>query len=406
VFDEVHFATYAGQYAAGVAHFDMHPPLGKLIYAAGLTLTGGAADPPREFLTVRWDNERHAAAATVIDRPFGAFPYEALRRIGGIFGILLPIAFYFFLVAIGIGQGSALIAAALIVLENAMLLETRLVLMNFKKNPFPVAGGLLWGAALGVKLVAGLFIAPVLVAAYLSAELRPLALRFAAAAAVALGAILLLNGFFFSPQDRVGALLSLMPGDAGAVRSREVNALQASLVEAFFGGASYVAGETAAVRAEERRIDSRWYEWPTMGGVMPYYYAGTNHAFLELRGNPVVWFGSGIALLAGFGYLALRLWQARTKQEFTDTLARERTLTLLVSGYLFITLVFALIVHRPAFLYHYFPALLFALGVLAWLCDRIAEKLPAGMHRAAAAGGLIALVALGFFVTAPTTFGF
>jgi dolichyl-phosphate-mannose--protein O-mannosyl transferase len=46
VFDEAHFATYSSQYATGRMPIDIHPPLGKLIYAGVLTLV----DPLRLHL--------------------------------------------------------------------------------------------------------------------------------------------------------------------------------------------------------------------------------------------------------------------------------------------------------------------------------------------------------------------
>src|SRR3989338_10653824 len=40
VFDEVHFGKFASSYLNGSYHFYIHPPLGKMILAAGGSLTG------------------------------------------------------------------------------------------------------------------------------------------------------------------------------------------------------------------------------------------------------------------------------------------------------------------------------------------------------------------------------
>ena len=44
LFDEVHFATYAADYVQHRAYYDIHPPLGPLMYAEGLSFV-----LPRKF---------------------------------------------------------------------------------------------------------------------------------------------------------------------------------------------------------------------------------------------------------------------------------------------------------------------------------------------------------------------
>ena len=46
-FDEMHFGRYAGMYLRNTFYFDIHPPLGKLLFAAAASY--GGFDPEFKF---------------------------------------------------------------------------------------------------------------------------------------------------------------------------------------------------------------------------------------------------------------------------------------------------------------------------------------------------------------------
>ena len=183
LFDEVHFATYAADYVQHRAYYDIHPPLGKLMYAAVLSFV-----MPRnffgtsQFVIIKMNQETKNLDVTDAGVPFGDFPYVPLRAASAVVGVLLVLAFYKFLRALGLSTIGSLLGAFFVTFENALLLDTRLILLNsmfmafgflalafyFQKNRRPWLAGTLWGLALSVKLSAIVFSAPIFITYYLT----------------------------------------------------------------------------------------------------------------------------------------------------------------------------------------------------------------------------------------------
>ncbi len=119
-------------------------------------------------------------------------------------------------------------------------------------------------------------------------------------------------------------------------------------------------------------FESRWYTWPLilrpvwyyMGSLLP---AGTVASIAAL-GSPVVWWGG----LAGMVWVALRLPGANRSQQFS------RWFLLLLYAAQLLPWVF---VSRATFIYHYFPAMPFALLGLGAAIDRLADRRPAAAKR-------------------------
>lgn len=176
-FDEAHFATYAGDYLDRQAFYDIHPPLGKLIYASVLFLaSGGARFNDYQFVAYS-PNDNGGPLYVETNLPYGSFPYVPLRVTSSIFGLLLIAAFYAFLRSIGMTTTGALLGAFLVAFENALLLQTKLIFIDgmyltfgllalalyFKRPRWTMAAGVLFALALGVKLIAVIFAGPVIV---------------------------------------------------------------------------------------------------------------------------------------------------------------------------------------------------------------------------------------------------
>src|SRR5476651_814828 len=102
VFDEVYFKVYAGDYLKGSYYFDPHPPLGKL-------LLGGWA----------WLTHLDPAVLT------GSDPAVALRVLPAIAGALIIPVFYLLLRQLGASRRMATLGGALLLLDNALLVESR-----------------------------------------------------------------------------------------------------------------------------------------------------------------------------------------------------------------------------------------------------------------------------------------
>jgi dolichyl-phosphate-mannose-protein mannosyltransferase len=129
---------------------------------------------------------------------------------------------------------------------------------------------------------------------------------------------------------------------------------------------------------------SKWYTWPLM--VRSIFYWVKGDARIYLIGNPVVWWGSTVALLA-----ALVLIIRRRVIHAPGTL-------LVMAGAWVMNLLPFIGISRVMFLYHYSIALIWAVLMLAWFADRWQKP-----ERTVLASVAIALVAFAFF--APLSYG-
>ncbi len=136
-------------------------------------------------------------------------------------------------------------------------------------------------------------------------------------------------------------------------------------------------------------FESRWYTWPLI--LRPvWYYMGTllpegTVASIAVLGNPIVWWGG----LAGLLWTALRLPRTGPGQRFS------RWFVLLLYLIQLLPWVF---VSRATFLYHYFPAMPFALLGLGGALDLFRDRCPraAGRLTLLLCGGAAALFVLFF----------
>ena len=118
VFDEAHFATYASDYAVGRPFFDIHPPLGKLLYALPLL---AASPEARDIEFVRFGNQAGERFTTISTNRvlYDAFPYISLRLLSVLFGALLIVAVYAFLTALSGSPVVGLLGAVFVALDSA-----------------------------------------------------------------------------------------------------------------------------------------------------------------------------------------------------------------------------------------------------------------------------------------------
>ena len=101
--------------------------------------------------------------------------------------------------------------------------------------------------------------------------------------------------------------------------------------------------------------------------------------------------------------LTLFLRSARGKAVSVD-----RPMLLLLAGYLTSMLPFMFFVSRPTYPYHYLPALLFAIGLAAWMLGRelgFSHGTPTAQQERWIAA-IVFAVLVGFFLAASATFGF
>lgn len=414
VSDEAHFATHASEYAQRKAHFDLHPPLGKLLYA-GMLLT--APEQSREGMFVEVFNKDGFGASRTIPVAFESYPYIRLRILHALFGILVPVLMYALLRRLGISERAALLGTALAALENALLLQTRLITLDGMYLTFgflaliaAVAGristtGIFLGLSLGVKLVGVVFFAPILAAVFLSrktgnfvrATLRILAI------ALAVPAGLKVLGFIIIPaREHMQRLYDLgfvaspsLAGSSISFLDSFLSFLGVLVIDSLLSFTTYLgyAGGPASDLA------SAWYAWPVMSGIMP-YVSIADGCLLLFAGNPIVW---AYALLAVLAVPLLLYVRKRNRHEHEEESISAAAPLILLAGYAGSILPFATVIQRSAYIYHYLPSLLFGICLFAWLVDEATKLASLARYRRMIFLGAGAAAIIGFVTMLPFT---
>lgn len=116
VFDEVHFGGFATKYIKGRFFMDVHPPLAKLL----ITLAGWLAgfDGEFDFKDIGKDYLEPGV------------PYVAMRLLPAIMGVLSVPTMFLTLKAAGCKTFTAAMGAALILFENGLVTQSRLILLD------------------------------------------------------------------------------------------------------------------------------------------------------------------------------------------------------------------------------------------------------------------------------------
>ncbi|KAI9012304.1 dolichyl-phosphate-mannose,protein O-mannosyl transferase [Hyaloraphidium curvatum] len=169
VFDEVHFGKFASYYLRRTYFFDVHPPLGKMLIA----LVGWMVGYNGHF---DFDNIGD-------DYVKNNVPYVALRSLSAILGGLLVPLVVDLGRRLGFGMGASVLAGAMVLFDNALISQSRLILLdsmlifntilaaycwvrffNERHSPYSkkwwgwiFATGFMLAAAMGIKMV-GLFV--------------------------------------------------------------------------------------------------------------------------------------------------------------------------------------------------------------------------------------------------------
>ena len=114
VFDEVHFGKFVSGYLTGQYFFDIHPPLGKLAIAGMARIAGFT--PGFDFLN--------------IGEQYPNYQYMWLRFLPALFGSLLAPLIYLLTLRISRATWAARMAALFIVFENALLVQSKFILID------------------------------------------------------------------------------------------------------------------------------------------------------------------------------------------------------------------------------------------------------------------------------------
>ncbi|KAJ5397099.1 hypothetical protein N7509_005212 [Penicillium cosmopolitanum] len=116
VFDEVHFGGFASKYIKGRFFMDVHPPLAKLL----ITLAGWLAgfDGEFDFKDIGKDYLEPGV------------PYVAMRLLPAILGVLTVSLMFLTLKATGCRSVTAVLGAGIVIFDNALTTQSRLILLD------------------------------------------------------------------------------------------------------------------------------------------------------------------------------------------------------------------------------------------------------------------------------------
>lgn len=410
VFDETYFRTFAGHYLDGQYFFDIHPPFVKLLFAGFANLLGIESEQ-------------------LISGDPAAVVLRVLPALAG--AALVPLV-YVLLRQFGLGRRVATIGAVLVLLDNALLVESRFILMDsilLLAGLGALASYVAMRRAKSVTRWVWLVVTALLIAVVVSTKWSGLAIGGL------IGLCWLVDGIRYKIDWRrligeAAAVImivatvyvslfmihfSLLPktGDGDAFMSPKFQSL---LVDgpvydkgarmAFWDKFMELNEEMYTAQSSLNDVShpyaSKWYSWPVQArGV--YYWQGieTNglQGHIYLIGNPVVWWGSVVGVLA-----ALLTWLIRPR-----LLGRRRMLVaFLLVGYAVNFVPFAFI-DRPMFLYHYLFALIFAILLTSVMLGRLFDWQQRKYGKKAVAqttGGILIVALLGFMYFLPISYGF
>ena len=413
VFDEVYFREYALRYLEGKYYFDLHPPLGKLLLAGWAKLVGVSA----------------TAASTD--------PAVVLRVLPALAGTALVAVFYLLLRELSASRRVATFGGALLLLDNAILVESRLILVDSMLLLFGTgaltcylaarsrtgrsqwmlltASAVLAGMAASTKWT-GLTALGVILLVWVAGTLRcrvSWRLALPQVAVLVLVPILVYVGVF---AVHFRLLSHSGPGDAymsSQFQSTLVGnphydpAARMSFIDKFMELNKAMRSYELSLDNSTHPYSSSWISWPIMKRPVYYWVGNTTtpgaQGYIYLLGNPVIWWGLVV------GVVAVAVGWMRHPQLFDG---HRGGMAVLGLAWVANFAPFAAI-QRPMFLYHYFFSFLFCLaavslggGLLAgWISDdKRVWRFPS-RRSAALYWGILGIALVGFVFFAPLSYG-
>lgn len=410
VFDEVYFREFPSFYLNGEYYFDVHPPFIKLVFAGIASLF---------HLTP--DQTAAGDPGTLI-----------LRTLPALAGVALVPFVYVILRQLRLNRYIATLGAMLVLLDNALLVESRFVLMDsllLLTGFGAFSAYLAMRRAVGLKRWVWLTVTAVLLGMVVSTKWSGLAMvGFVGMIwlidgirrrtkwyrmATELLAVVLVMGVIYTGSFFVHFALLNKSGEGDAFMSER---FQSTLVDSLYHreGASMPFWDKFIELNKEmydaqnslstvtHPYSSKWYGWPLMSDPV-YYWQGEirqdgSQGHIYLLGNPVVWiFGSLLT------FMAVVFWLVIPK-----VLGKYRhIIACLLFGYVLNFVPFAFI-DRPMFLYHYLFALVFSVLVASVMTAALFDWMTERYSKKTAVRALIMLgtvIVLGFLYTLPISYG-
>lgn len=403
VFDEVHFGKFLSAYFTHEYYFDIHPPLGKLIEAGWGWL---------------WGFKPGFSFANIGD-VFPDHMYMALRFLPSLAGAILPLVIFGIGRRLGLSRKASLLAGTLVALDNALVAQSRFILLDsflllfgfsavwcylkFKSQinnhklqaVWLLAAGTLGAMSVSIKWTGATFLALIVILEAIRLW-RNRKNNFGPEIVRALLALMVIPFLIYYLIFMVHFALLTKSGTGDAFMSQEFqhtlkgNEYQSdSSLKAPSSFGKFVELNVQMYESNQRLTASHpysspWYTWPLMQRPIFYWVEGASRIYLI--GNPIVWWGSTVAVMLILSNILL------------SGLRRIDRTAILLIGIWFMNLLPFIGIHRVMFLYHYFIALIWAILMLAYVVDHTKN-----VKRVSIAIGIAALVAFAFF--SPLTYG-
>ncbi len=384
VFDEVHFGKFISGYFTHQYFFDIHPPLGKLLISGMGYITG--FKPGFSFAE--------------IGQKFPDQHYLWLRLLPTLAGILLPIIIYYLALELGMSGIAAFSAGMLVVLENALLVQSRFILLdaflllfgfssllfyflfrNASKIKFLILTGITAGLTVSVKWTGLTFLATIVILYSIDCFKSSAKIKKIVNGAIFLVVVPLII-YFSIFAIHFSLLTKSGPGDAfmtpqfrkslvGSQDNNDKNIKSLNIFQKFIELNKEMYTSNATLMAGHP-YSSKWYTWPFMIRPVYYWYEANPStdsgqvlaSRIYFLGNPIIWWASTIAIF----YLLLNILS-----DFYHNIKPKLLPALLAGVYLFNMLPF-IGIKRAMFLYHYLIGLIFAIVALVYLIDNLENK--------------------------------
>jgi dolichyl-phosphate-mannose-protein mannosyltransferase len=322
IFDEVYFPVFAEKYLRGTDVFDVHPPLGKFLLALPMAILGNTALAWR-LVPLLAGLALPIFVAWLVYRWYGQrWPAYVLGCLVGVDTIWIAYS------RVGLMDG---------VLATCIVATLLVTVLAKRRRDLLWVGLLLW-SAVAIKWVALSIVPTILFLLWRKKLLTD-----------------------FLPAFLIGFLWYSGVVMAGEYRDGQRDVVTAS-IQWHQQAYSYHQRLTAT-----HPWGSSWETWPLMLRPVLFRYdvhPNSTVSVMTAMGNPVVWWTSGCGVILSLLALLRTLWKGRNPL--------NHPVFPWFLGYVAAYLPWAAI-SRVAFLYHYLPAYIFALLMLAYWLKRLAH---------------------------------